>query len=272
MTGVWRPIDQYRAVNVIGTENLCRAALAEGTRRFVHTSSCMAYGTGLGRPAREDFPLRPLREPYAVTKAEGDKLVQRMIAEEQLPAVIIRPATIFGPGDRLNFGRIAQRLQAGKAIIIGSGNNAFPFVYVSDVVQGFLLALDRDRAPGQTYNIANDRPLTQQEFFHAISQEIGAKPPRLHVPYRFLFAAAYIAECLATVNRYRSQPVVTRHGVSLFGRDNRYAVDKARQELGYSPRVALREGIRLAAAWYLRQEPSAVGIPPAADRPAASVS
>jgi nucleoside-diphosphate-sugar epimerase len=250
MMGVWRPLEDYAAVNVTGTKNVCRAALTEGIARIVHVSSWTVYGMALGRPAREDFPLKPLREPYGVTKAEGDLVVQRMIAEEKLPAVIIRPGTFFGPGDQLHFGRMADRLRAGKGIIIGSGRNAFPFVYVTDVVQGLLLALDHEAALGNAYNVTHDQPLTQQEFLQAMAEEIGAKPPRLHVPYRLLCAAGYAAERVARVTHSPRQPIVTRLGVKLFGADNRHAIDKARQELGYTPRVAVREGVRLAAVWY----------------------
>jgi nucleoside-diphosphate-sugar epimerase len=249
MMGVWRPMEDYHAVNVTGTENVCRAALAEGAR-VVHVSSWTVYGMALGRPAREDFPLNPFPEPYAITKAAGDMLVQRMIAKERLPAVIIRPGTFFGPGDRLHFGRMADRLRAGKGVIVGSGENAVPFVYVTDVVQGLLLALERERALGQVYNITNDRPLTQQQLLHAIACEIDASPPRLHIPYRALYAAGYAAEHLAMLTRSQRQPVVTRLGVKLFGTDNRHAIDKARRELGYRPWVALREGVNLASTWY----------------------
>ena len=58
MMGLWRPIEDYRAVNVTGTENVCRAALAEGAR-VVHVSSWTVYGMGLGKPVREDFPFCP---------------------------------------------------------------------------------------------------------------------------------------------------------------------------------------------------------------------
>src|SRR5262249_19544693 len=99
MIGAWRPLQDYRAVNVKGTENVCRAALAAGAKRLVHVSSAMVYDMAMGRPVTEADPLMPLDEPYSVTKAEGDALVQRLIAEEGLPAVILRPATLFGPGD-----------------------------------------------------------------------------------------------------------------------------------------------------------------------------
>ena len=260
MMGVWRPLEDYHAVNVTGTENVCRAALVAGVRRLVHVSSWTVYGMALGRPAHEDFPLRPFQEPYAITKAEGDKLVQRMIIEDHLPAVIVRPGTFFGPGDQLHFGRMADRVRARKGVIVGSGRNALPFVYVTDVVQGILLALDREHAVGQAYNITTDRPLTQEEFLRAIAQELGARPPRVHVPYRALYAAGYAAERLATVTHSQHQPVVTRLGVKLFGTDNRHAIDKAQRELGYRPQVAAREGVRLAAVWY-RKRPAPAPAP-----------
>ena len=253
MMGVWRPLEDYRAVNVTGTQIVCRAALAEGVSRVVHVSSWTVYGMDLGRPAREDFLLRPFREPYAITKAEGDVVVQRMIADEHLPAVIIRPGTFFGPGDRLHFGRMADRLRAGKGVIVGRGDNALPFVYVTNVVQGLLLALDCDHAVGQAYNISNDRPLTQQQFLEAMARDIGVKPPTVHVPYRALYAAGGTAERLASVGGAQRQPIVTRLAVKLFGTDNRHAIDKAQREIGYTPQVTIREGIRLAAAWYRAQ-------------------
>jgi nucleoside-diphosphate-sugar epimerase len=185
-----------------------------------------------------------------VTKAAGDLVVQRMIAENGLPAAIVRPDQIFGPGDQLHFARMADRLQAGKSIIVGSGDNAVPFVYVTDVVEGLSLALDHERAAGQAYNITSDSPLTQQQLLDAIAREVGARSPRLHIPYRALFAAAYAAERLTTSTRSSRRPSITRLGVAFFGTDNRYAIDKAQRELGYRPRVALVDGIRLAAAWY----------------------
>jgi nucleoside-diphosphate-sugar epimerase len=269
MMDVWRPLERYRAVNVEGTENVCRAALAAGVRRVVHVSSSSVYGVALGRAADEGFPLAPFPDPYPVTKAEGDVLVQRMIREDHLPAVILRPDQIFGPGDHLHFGRMAERLLAGRGVIVGSGENALPFVYVSDLVQGLLLALESERAVGQAYNVTNDRPLTQREFLNAIADELGVGRPRLQVPYRALYAAGYAAERLATVTRGWRRPPITRLGVAFFGTDNRYAIGKARRELGYVPRVDLREGVSLAAAWNRqrdRERPAVPGVVRAAAR------
>jgi nucleoside-diphosphate-sugar epimerase len=247
--GTRRPLEEYYAVNVTGTRNVCRAALAASVTRLVHVSTTSVYEHGLHEPVKEDSPLRPLPDPYAVTKAAGDRLVQRMIAEQGLPACIVRTSTIFGPGDRLNFGRIADRLRSQKAIVIGSGRNTVPFVYVADVVQGLVLTLERKEAEGQVYNIDDDNCPTQKELLQEIAEQVGARPPRIHVPRSLLYGAAYIAEGIAALT-HSSQPLVTRFGVALYGADNRYSIDKARHELGYKPQVPLREGIRLAAAWY----------------------
>jgi nucleoside-diphosphate-sugar epimerase len=189
-----------------------------------------------------------------------------MILEDGLSASIIRPDTIFGPGDRVHVGRMSDRLRAGRSIIVGSGRNAMPFVYVADIVQGLLLALDRPEAVGQAYNIANDELLTQEQLLRAIAEEIGAAPPRLRVPYSALYATACLAERAALVRRSRRKPIVTRLGVAIFGADNRHAIDKARRELGYSPAVPVREGIRRAAAWYRGESVSPEPAVPAAGR------
>ena len=254
MTRVWRPMQEYHAVNVEGTWNLCTEALTAGVRRLVHVSSAVVYGLGIGRPASEDLPLAPMREPYSWTKAEGDRLVQRMADEDQLPAVIIRPGTVFGVGDLLNFGRIADRLLAGKALVVGSGNNALTFVYVTDVIHGMLLAFDHEVAVGKLYNVGNDRFLTQNELLNAIAEAVGAKPPTLRVPYTALYALASLSELLANLSGSRIPPIVTRQGIKLYGTDNRLSIDKARRELGYEPQISLREGIALTGEWYLQQQ------------------
>src|SRR6266699_4099774 len=248
MMGVDRRRADYRLVNVTGSENLYRAAQAAGVRRFVHTSSHTVYGLGYGRFLNEKDALRPDPDPYSITKAEGDRLIRRLMLNSAVETVILRPGTFFGPGDRLHFGRMAQMMKDGKGIIIGRGDNALPFCYVTDVAQGFLLAAYHEKAPGNVYNISNDRPLTQQEIFNAIADDVVGKRPTRHLPYLPLYYGGIVAEKTALITHTR--PLVTRLGVMMFGTDNRHSIEKARSELGYEPQVDIREGIKLAAAWF----------------------
>lgn len=274
MQDVWQPIEVYRAVNVGGTKNVAIAALAAGARRFVHMSSSSVYGMGHGRPVDETFPLTPFVDPYPVTKAEADQAVQRMIKQNGLPGVIIRPDQIFGPGDVLHFGAMAERTLARRGFLVGKGDNRMPFVYVDDVVRGLLLALDHGSAPGNAYNISSDSPFTQRQMLTAIAEDTGGSPPCRSIPYRALYAAGYLAERLAGSLPSVSRPPVTRLGVAFFGTDNRYAIGKARAELGYQPEVSLRDGVRIAAEWYLRRQRSVGrGAQPAASaEPAAGLA
>jgi len=250
MMDVWRPLHEYAAVNVTGTENMCRAALVAGVDRFVHMSSSSVYGMDWRMPVGEDCALCPFPDPYPVTKTRAERVVQRMITEGGLPATIIRPDQIFGPGDRLHFARTADRVRSGRAIVVGHGDNRLPLVYVADAVQGLLLGLDHPQAVGGTFNIANDEPFTQLQFLSAVADAIGAKPPRVHVPYRVAYGAACVAERMP-VSRYTwRRPPLTRLGVAFAGRDVRFAIERARATLGYAPRVPLAEGIERAAAWY----------------------
>ncbi|HEX2310135.1 MAG TPA: NAD-dependent epimerase/dehydratase family protein [Vicinamibacterales bacterium] len=268
--GVRRPLGEYYAVNVTGTENVCRAAAAAGVKRLVHVSSTSVYEQGLGVPVDETAPLAPPPDPYAVTKAEGDSLVQRLIAKEQLPASIVRTTTIFGPGDELNFGRIAHRLLAGTSIVIGSGSNRVPIASVDDVVHGLLLVLEHEAA-GEIYNITDDSCPTQAELLREIADQLGAGMPRIHVPYGLLYGAAYLAERLAHATR-SEHAAITRFGVLLYGADNRFAIDKARDQLGYEPRVSLPQVVSAAAEWYRGRTASleSSGYPAAAPTGAAS--
>ncbi len=249
MMGVWRPLADYHRVNVTGSENLYRAALAAGVRRYVHTSSHTVYGLGHGRYMTELDPLRPDPDPYSLTKAEADRLIRRLMLTGDMETVIVRPGTFFGPGDHLHFGRMAQKMKTGKGVVIGSGYNALPFCYVTDVVQGFLLAGYHEQAPGNVYNISNDCPLTQLEMFNAIADAVGGVRPTLHLPYLPIYYGSIVAE-KAVARLTHTQPIVTQLGAMMFGTDNRHSIEKARKELGYEPKVDLREGIKLAAAWF----------------------
>ena len=249
MMGVDRPLADFCLVNVAGSENLYKAAEAAGVRRFIHTSSYVVYGLGHDRFLTEEDALRPDPDPYCISKAEGDRLMQRLMLKSAVETVIIRPGTIFGTGDRLNFGRMAQRLKDGKGVIIGRGDNALPFCYVTDVVQGFLLAAYHINAPGNVFNVTNDRPLTQLEMFNAIADAVGGKRPTRHLPYWLMYFGSIVAEkVVARITGTR--PVVTQHGVMMFGTNNRHSIEKARHELGYEPQIDLREGIQLAAEWF----------------------
>ena len=253
MMDVWRPLSAYHAVNVLGTANVCEAAMQAGVRRFVHMSSSSVYGFPSVLPVHEDAPLRPFRDPYPITKALADVLVGQMARERGFPAVVLRPDQIFGPGDEMHFARTADRLRLRRGIIVGYGDNTVPLIFIADLVQALLLALDHPAAVGQAYNITSAHPLTQRELLGSIAGAIGVVPPHRHFPFSILYAAGWAAEYAMRCSRASGHPPLTRLGVAFIGRRQRFSIEKARRELGFTPTYDLRAAIELTAEWYLRR-------------------
>lgn len=260
MQHVWRPLSDYRRVNVEGTRNVCRAALMAGVERVVHISSGSIYARTSGKPVQEGDPLGPCDDPYAVSKAEADLMVQRMIRDEGLPAVILRPAQIFGPGDSVHFGQMARRLQTGRGVIVGCGGNSVPFIYLDDAVQGLILALDHPAAVGHVFNLANDETVTQFEIQAAIARALGLAGPRVRVPRRAIYLVGWAAETTYRACGLDGRPPVTRFGVDFMGTDARLSIEAARTELGFVPQVPLLEGVKRAADWYRREDATQKGL------------
>jgi nucleoside-diphosphate-sugar epimerase len=248
-TGPWGPAAEYERANVLGLELVVEAALAAGVRRFVHVSSVTVHGNDVGGAADESSPFHVEPNPYSRSKVAGERLLERMIRERRAPVTIVRPGWIYGPRDAASFGRFARMIQEGRMVVVGSGENHVPLIYVRDAAQGILLASEADHAIGKSYVLVNDEHVTQSEYLSAIAGELGVPPPTRHVPYRLGVTLAILAETAARLARAR-QPPVTRYGIQLLGGENRFVISRARQELGFSPQVDLAEGVKLSADWY----------------------
>jgi len=251
-TGPWGPAAEYERTNVRGLETLVRAAMAAGVRRLVHVSSITVHGNNVGGKADENSPLRTEPNPYSRSKVAGEKLLQRMIQDEGAPVTIVRPGWIYGPRDTASFARIARMIDRGRMVVIGSGENHLPLIYARDAAEGVVLAGEAERAAGRSYLLVNDEPVTQRDFLAAIAAELGAPAPTRRIPYG-----------LAVMLAAQQPPPVMRYGLQLLGGENRFAIRRARHELGFSPRTGLTEGVRYSMAWYRDSygAPSRVEVP-----------
>jgi nucleoside-diphosphate-sugar epimerase len=249
-TGPWGPEAAYRTANVVGPENLLRAAMAAGVGRFVHVSSIAVHGTDIRGSADETAPLRAGPDPYSRTKVAGERVLLELLESRQAPLTIVRPGLIYGPRDSNSFARFATLIERGRLPIIGSGRNHVPLIYVRDVARGIVMASEADQAVGRAYLLVNDDPVTQIEYFAAIARELDVAPPRVHLPYRLALAVAAAAEAAGHLARMRQPPPVTRFGLQQVGGENRFLADRARDDFDFSPEVRLADGVRASVAWY----------------------
>lgn len=249
-TGPWGPRREYENINVWGLKTLVEVALAAGVRRIVHVSSVTVHGNDVRGEADESAPLRVEPNPYSWSKVMGERLLQRLIADREAPITIVRPGWIYGPDDVSSFARFAAMVHRRRMPVIGSGRNHVPLVYVDDVAHGILLASEATQAAGKVYLLVNDERVTQREYLGAIARELGVPAPTLHVPYRLALGLGGLAEWLGHLSGRQAAPPVTRYGMQMLGGENRFVITRARRELGFSPEVALMDGVSRGVAWY----------------------
>ncbi|GCE13584.1 NAD-dependent epimerase/dehydratase family protein [Tengunoibacter tsumagoiensis] len=256
-TGPWGPEEIYQATNVQGVLDLIAAAQEAGVERIVHTSSITVYGHHLRGLVAEDYPYHAENNPYSRTKISSENLIFKLVKEKGAPVVVIRPGWIYGPRDTASFARFVSLVQSGKGFLLGSGKNIVPIVYVRDVAQGLIKAGDAgNEAVGRAYTIANDQRVTQAEYLNSIADALQVPHISRSYPFTAIFLAGQVAEAVWRLKDSRQQgapPPVTTYGVTLLGRDQRFSIDRARQELGYAPEFDLKRGVALGVEWYLKE-------------------
>jgi dihydroflavonol-4-reductase len=234
--------------NVEGTRNLMTAALRAGVERTIYTSSVATLKARPdGKASDETFRLeaRSATGAYKYSKVVAERLVETMVAEQNLPAIIVNPSTPIGPGDvrPTPTGRIIVEAAAGRMpAYVDTGLN---LVHVDDVAAGHLAALQSGRI-GERY-ILGGQDVLLGDMLREIARQVGRAPPRLRLPRRLIFPIAYGAEAVAHFTG--REPFVTTTGLRLAKDRMFFTSAKAERELGYRARP-YSEAIAEAIAWF----------------------
>lgn len=243
----WRaPREQIYRTNVQGTKIVANAALTAGVRRFVHTSSAGAIPLPrAGRPADEDTPYDARLEQFAYghSKYLAEQEVRAAVARG-LPAVIVNPAIVIGPGDHY--------LVSGS-LIVEMARHALPAVPpggacmadVAAVIEGHIAAAERGRV-GERYILGGEN-LTYCEIATAVATIVGRRAPRLMLPAWVLPPAAAALDAYARVSR--RPPVMSGDQIRLLGHNAFFNSEKAHHELDY-PILPFRDAAARAYRWY----------------------
>ncbi len=160
---------------------------------------------------------------------------------------VLRPGLIYGPGEH-NIPKLLSAVQRGKFRYIGSRDNVVPLVHVSDLVGAMRLAGDRAEARGRTYHITDGSRTTIGELVDLLAQLGGAAKPEKTLSYSLLRVACALFAGLRRVGLLRNPPI-TKVGLRFLGTSRHIDIGRARQELGYAPRVAMREGMTQYVRW-----------------------
>jgi len=233
--------------NVEGTRLLMLAALDAGIERIVYTSSVATLGLSPGSIADETTPstLGDMIGPYKRSKFLAEEAVRALIAERQLPAVIVNPSTPVGPRDvkPTPTGRMIVEAASGRMpAFVDTGLN---IVHVDDVAAGHLLAEERGRV-GERYILGGEN-LSLAEILRRIAALTGRKPPSLSIPIPLIWPIALGAEAWGRVSG--KEPFVTCDGLRMARKTMYFSSAKAEGALGYRARPA-QQALADAVTWF----------------------
>lgn len=237
------------AVNVRGTRNILESCSRHGVKQLIHCSTIGVHGSVLEIPANEETPFNPL-DLYQETKLQAEQEVWRHHRETGLPVTVLRPISMFGPGDERML-KLFRMIRKGRFVMVGKGEALFQPAYIDDVVEGFALSLRNDRALGEAFIIGGNEYVPLRNLVAAIAEELGVPPPRLRVP---LAPVLFLADvCERVFVPFGVEPPLHRRRVSFFQNSRAFSIEKARRVLGFEPRMTLREGLRATIDWYRQQ-------------------
>ncbi len=253
--GDWGPVEPYRVVNVEGLRNLLEACRGKPIQHFIHLSSLGVYAPRHHHGTDETEPLSERHnDGYTQTKAEGERVALSYHREHGVPVTILRPGFIYGPRDRTVLPRLIDRLKNRRVRYLGGNTRAMNTIYIGNLVDAMLLALEKPASIGQIYNLTDGEQVSKRRFIEAIADGVAVpKPPRMPFP---LWLASWIADVFEGRARRRQAPTpprLTQAMIKFLGLNLDFSIDKARRELGYVPRVGFDEAIQRTTAWFREQ-------------------
>jgi len=243
----WGTREDYRRVNVEGTERLLAAVRAAGARRFVHMSTEAVLWRGQHlRDVDETHPY-PETTPflYAETKAEAERRVLAA-ATEDFATVVLRPRLVWGPGDQTLVPEARRMVERGAFSWLDGGRAVTSTTHIANLVHATELALEKGRA-GQVYFVSDGERHDFRSFLTRLLGAHGVTLPERSLPGWLVRPLAAAVEGGWRALRLRGAPPLTRHAVALLCCDCTVRDDKARAELGYAPVIGVEEGLAALA-------------------------
>lgn len=223
--------DSYVETNVGGTLNICQAALDNGVKRIIHTSTSEVYGTAQYVPIDEKHSLQP-QSPYSASKIGADAIAMSFFNAFDLPLTIARPFNTYGPRQsaRAVIPTIISQIASGKKQIkLGDVSPTRDFNYVADTCRGFLELARCDKAIGETVNIGSNFEISVRDTLNLIRELMASD-----------------VEFLTDEQRLRSG----KSEVFRLWCDN----TKIRELTGFAPEYDIRSGLNATVEWFTRPE------------------
>lgn len=247
LSAPWGQREDFFRINVDATRYVLEGCRAHSVSRIIYVSSPSVVFDGRDQVSlTECAPYAThFLSTYSLTKKLGEDLVASAAAQG-LPAIILRPKAIFGPGDRSLLPRLVEVARRGRLPQIGDGTNLVDLTFIDNVVHALLLALKTDSALGKIYHITNDEHVPLWTVIRRLLERLGL-PSRLRIlPVSVAMTAARLMEWRAHLTG--AEPPMTRYSTAILARTQTYNIEAAHRDLGYAPLVSVGDGIERTLA------------------------
>jgi len=249
----WATAKEIEHINVAGTRNLLEASVEASVERFVHFSTTDVYGYPGGTAIDETYAATRFRNWYAQTKLAAEAEVRRVEKAHDLDAVILRPSTVYGPRSTDVVGEIARAMRGGNMLLVDRGRAVAGLVYIDNLIDAAVLALRHEAAPGHAFNASDGLGITWKEFTDGLAEGLGCSQVRWSLPYWMAHGIGFSLEhgyrALRKATKLSTQPLLSRQAVHVMGRNQDFSNRKARELLGWEPRVDYAAGLEETLAW-----------------------
>ena len=241
---------EVRETNVAGTRRLLEAAGRAGCRRVVLITGLSVLGLRNLEMGTEEIPPSRSRDRDADMKLEIEQLASEQCERHGFTVAILRPGFVYGPGDTRNLPKLLEAICGGGFAYIGSRANVVPMVHVRDMAQAMLLAAQAPLARVRVYHVTDGVRTTIGDLVGWLCDLYHCPPPRRVVPYPVARAACVVFDWLSAL---AVKPALTRDALRFLGTSRWVPSERAREELGYVPRLLPRAGIETTVQWMKEQ-------------------
>jgi nucleoside-diphosphate-sugar epimerase len=243
------PDNYYKEVNVEGTRNVLEAAFAQKVKKFIYCSTCGVHGNIDNPPDGEEAPIHAA-DYYQQTKYEAEPIVNEFF-KKGMKTVILRPAAIYGPGDPERFFMIYKRVASGTFPMFGNGKTLYHPLYIDNLIDAFILSMEEGRGDGEAYLIADEEYIEIEELVRKVAKSLNVEIKIPHYPIVPMIIAGHICEKICKP-LHITPPIFPRR-VDWYRQNRAFKIDKAKQDLGYLPKVGIDEGLKRTAEWYKKE-------------------
>lgn len=249
IAGVIHPkkVRELFEINTQGTENMLKVSLEAGVKRFIYISSNSVSGTNARRDvlmAEKDAP-RPYLN-YGISKFKAECAVRRFQDTGKLDTVILRPCWFYGPNQPARQTKFFNMIKKGNPLMFGDGQNLRSLSYVDNTSEAMLLAAEKEAAVGETYWVADSRPYSTYEIYKTVAELLEVKDFKPRCLPGFSSELLLLADkIIQGLGGYMKEI----HVAGEMNKNIACSIEKARNELGYEPKIELREGMRRSIEW-----------------------